>query len=207
VGERTVIVCNAAIEALGELRAAEGREWVLPLLQDKDVRVRRAAAGAAGKLAARPAIEPLLTLVTDADPGVRRASLDALRLLREPRAVPLAVAALGDRQLELKALECLGELGGPEQAQAVAELAKRNPSVQIPAAVVRVLTEWRGRRGVAGTAMRLLIRSAANSLWHAELGISGLGCLADFRTPEIYSVSAAFGKGNQSYMSPCMSRW
>jgi putative heme-binding domain-containing protein len=151
----------AAIEALGELRAAEGRERVLPLLQDEDVRVRRAAAGAAGKLGARQAIEPLLKLVTDADPAVRRAGLDSLRLLREPRAVPLAVAALGDRELELQALECLGELGGPEQAKAVAELAKRNPSTEVPPAAVRVLTTWRGRKGLTAAQRQELDRAVA----------------------------------------------
>jgi putative heme-binding domain-containing protein len=138
----------AAIEALGELRAEEGRDPVPELLLDQDVRVRRAAAAAAGKLGARRAIEPLLKLVTDADPAVRRASLDSLRLLREPRTVPLAVAALGDREVELKALECLGELGGPAQARAVVELAKHIPSAAVTAAAVGVLTAWRDREGL-----------------------------------------------------------
>jgi putative membrane-bound dehydrogenase-like protein len=151
----------AAIEALGEFRAPEGREPVVPLLRDKDVRVRRAAAGAAGKLAAKPAIEPLLKMVTDEDVAVRRASLDSLRLLREPRVVPLAVAALNDRQLELKALECLSELGGPEQSAAVTELAKHDPSTDVPTAVVRVLTAWRSREGLTATTRQELDRAVA----------------------------------------------
>jgi putative heme-binding domain-containing protein len=138
----------AAIETLGELRSREGEERILALVQDKDVRVRRAAAGAAGKLGARQVIDPLLKLIADADPSVRRASLDSLRLLREPRAVPLAVAALADRELELKALEYLGELGGPEQTGAVVELAKKSPSADVLAATVRVLTAWRDRKGL-----------------------------------------------------------
>ncbi len=138
----------AAIEALGDLRAEEGREQLLPLLQDKDAHVRRAASAAAGKLKARQAIEPLLKLATDPDPAVKGASIDSLRLLREPRVVPLAVAALADHELELKALECLRELGGPEQSAAVAELAKRSPSAEVLAAAVRALTEWHGREGL-----------------------------------------------------------
>ena len=136
----------AAIEALGKLGATEGRAPLLALLRDKDVRVRRAAADAAGQLGAKQAIEPLLKLAMDVDPALRRASLDSLRRLREPRAVPLAVAALGDRQVEIKALECLGELGGPEQARAVTEWAKRNPSTEALTAAVRVLTSWQDRK-------------------------------------------------------------
>ncbi len=151
----------AAIEALGELRAEEGRAAVAPLLQDADLRVRRAAAGAAGKLGAQEAVEQLAKYATDADPALRLSSLDSLRLLRAPQVVPLAVAALGDRYLELKALECLAELGGPEQATAVAELAKRNPSADVPPAAVRILTAWRDRKELPPTQRDALDRAVA----------------------------------------------
>jgi putative membrane-bound dehydrogenase-like protein len=159
----------AAVEALGELRAAEEGERILPLLQDKDPRVRRAAAIAAGQLGVRQAVELLLKLGADADPAVRRAGLGALRRLREPRAVPLAVAALADRGSELTALECLGDLGGPGQAGAVAELARSNPSAEVPAAAVRVLTSWRDRAGLPAARRQELDRAVAEV--HGGTGI------------------------------------
>ena len=152
----------AAIEALGELRAKEAERSLAVWLSDKDARVRRAAAGAAGKLGAKSAVEPLLKLASDEDPGVRHVSLKSLLLLREPRTVPLAVNALNDREAHMTALQCVAELGGPEQASAVVEMAKHNPSVEVLGQVVRVLTTWRGRDGLA-TAKRLdLDRRAAD---------------------------------------------
>jgi putative membrane-bound dehydrogenase-like protein len=158
---RDAEVRAAAIEALGELRAADGRELVVSLLQDDDARVRRAAAGAAGKLAAKQAIEPLLALMSDNDPAVRFASLASLRLLREPRVVPLAVNALSDRHLQVSALSCLEDLGGLEQAGAVSNLAKHDPSADVLAAAVRALTTWRSRPGLPGHRQLKLDRDVA----------------------------------------------
>jgi putative heme-binding domain-containing protein len=152
----------AAIEALGTLGAADGREPVLALLADQDVRVRRAAAAAAGKLGAKKASASLVKLLADADPEVRRGSLDSLRLLRAPEAVRLAVAALNDRPLELSALKCLSELGGPEQAAAVAEFAQRNPSAEVLATAVRMLTAWRDRPELSAARRAELDRAIAD---------------------------------------------
>jgi putative membrane-bound dehydrogenase-like protein len=151
----------AAIEALGELRSAEGREPMVRLLQDTDARVRRAAAQTAGKLQAHDAKDLLLRLMADSDPAVRLASLESLRMLREPRVVPVAVVALGDGHLVLKALECVVELGGPRQAEAVAELARHNPSAEVLAAAVRALTTWRRREELMEAERRRLDRAVA----------------------------------------------
>jgi putative membrane-bound dehydrogenase-like protein len=133
----------AAIEALADLGATEGREPLLTLLADKEVRVRRAAAAAAGKLADRRASELVLKLTADPDAEVRRASLGSLHLLRDQRVLPIAVAALNDRQTELAALACLHDLGDSQYIKPVAEAAQRNPSAEVQAAAVRALVKWR----------------------------------------------------------------
>jgi putative heme-binding domain-containing protein len=151
----------AAIETLGELRAADGRKPLVGLLADEDPQVRRAAAGAAGKLEERRALKPLLKLAADNDLLVRAASLEAIRLLKEPRGVPLAIAALGDRETEQIALHLLRDLGDPEQAGAVADLAKRNPARDVLTAAVQVLNTWRERPGAIPSQRQELDRAVA----------------------------------------------
>jgi putative membrane-bound dehydrogenase-like protein len=144
----------AAVEALSALRAADAGGSVGKLLADPDVSVRRVAAAAVGQLGVRSAADPLLSLVRDADPVLRRASLDSLRLLREPRAVSAAVAALRDRETEAVALRCLEELGGPDQVEEVIAVATRNPTTEVLHQVVRMLTAW-GRQDGLPPARRL----------------------------------------------------
>ncbi len=133
----------AVIEALGELRATEGRESALQAIQDKDVRVRRAAIGAVGKLNVKPAVEQLLKLLADADIETRVACFDALRRLREPRVVPLAVKAMNDRDVGLMAFQCIAELGETKHAHLVADFAKRSPSAEVLTIAVTALTRWK----------------------------------------------------------------
>jgi putative heme-binding domain-containing protein len=143
----------AAVEALAALQTREAAEPVRKLLDDPDPAVRRAAASAMGKLGVRAAAAPLLALARDADPGVRRSSLESLRLLGETRAVPLAVAALADPQARRAALECIAALGGPEQADAVVELAGRDPSTDVLPLVLRMLAAWADRPGAKRAAL------------------------------------------------------
>jgi putative heme-binding domain-containing protein len=118
-------------------------------------------ATAVGKLPLRTASDALLTLARDPDAGVRGASLDALRRLREPRVVPLAVAALTDRATEVPALECLADLGGPDQTQALTDLARRSPSTEVLSRVVRLLSNWAGKEGVSADERRRLDQAVA----------------------------------------------
>ncbi len=136
------VVRVAAIDALAELRDPQAAEPLQKLLADADATVRAAAATGVGRLGVRPAIEPLLGLAVEADLSVRRASLDALRTLREPRVIPLAVAALADRQTQMAALECLADLGSADEAETVIDLARRDPSVEILTQAIRAVANW-----------------------------------------------------------------
>jgi putative heme-binding domain-containing protein len=117
-------------------------ELLVTLLDDPAASVRITAAAAAGKLQVRSASAPLLRLATDADPQVRRASLVALRLLKEPKAVPLAARALADRTTQLAALECLAALGGPDHAAAIIDAARQDPTDAVVLLAAKALTKW-----------------------------------------------------------------
>jgi putative heme-binding domain-containing protein len=151
----------SALGALAELEVPEAREPIGKLLGDPDARVRSAAALAAGKLTLHPAADPLLKLANDADAEVRRASLEALRRLREPRARPVALAALGDRATALTALEFLGELGGPEDVAAITALVRRQPAVDVLAAAGKVLTGWAAKEGLPAAGRQAIEQALA----------------------------------------------
>jgi putative membrane-bound dehydrogenase-like protein len=135
-------VRTAAVDSLAELRIVEAGMPIRTLLDDREPLVRRAAALAAGRLADRGAVEQLLRLAQDDEPAVRRASLESLRVLGEGSAVPLAVAALANRETQTAALTYLGEFGGPDQAQSVIELASGDPTAEVVQLVAGLLTKW-----------------------------------------------------------------
>jgi putative membrane-bound dehydrogenase-like protein len=155
------VVRAAALLALAEHKAPETVQPVSRLLGDKNGRVRAAAAQVAGEFKVKPAIPTLLKLTGDPEPAVRRASLTALRQLREGRAVVLAVAGLQDQETELVALDCLADLGGPEQAGAVTDLAKRHPSADVLTRAVRLLSTWCNQTTLPATHRRKLFQDIA----------------------------------------------
>jgi putative heme-binding domain-containing protein len=127
---------------VAQLHATEASEQVGRLLADSDTNVRLAAVSAAGALQIESAANALLNLAQEPDLTLRRASLNSLRLLKERRVVPLAIAALNHRETQLAALDCLSDLGGPPQLKAVLDLALHDPSAEVLASIVRLLTRW-----------------------------------------------------------------
>jgi putative membrane-bound dehydrogenase-like protein len=159
----------ATVEALAVLKVPEARDVIGKMLTDAAARVRAAAARAVGQLALRPSAAQLLKLARDPDASVRRSSLEALRRLREPRALAVAVAALNDDPIAVTALECVGDLGGPAQAVAVAQFARRRPSTEVLAAAGKVLSGWAAREEL-GALKRQQIESALAEI-HGGSGV------------------------------------
>jgi putative membrane-bound dehydrogenase-like protein len=194
----------AAVATATELRVSEAIGPILRMLEDPVPVVRQAAVTTAGKLGSRGSSEILLRLTADADAGVRRASFGSLRLLGEPRAVVPAVSALGDRETQFSALECIAELGSPEQAAAVIDLASREQSTEILTLAVRALAKWSGDRELPAERRSELHRSVA--VLHGQSGVlarwEAKGPLSeDVATPLAEKV-AANGSSGEAVASP-----
>ncbi|MCI0379244.1 MAG: c-type cytochrome, partial [Gemmataceae bacterium] len=133
----------AALRSLADLEVREADKSLAKHLEDAHVGVRTAAAYYAGRLTVAAATDALLKLTRDTDLGVRSASLEALRRLREPRAVPLAVGALEVRETRIAALECLRDLGNPDHLTAIGDAARKDPSADVLALVFDIYTRER----------------------------------------------------------------
>jgi putative membrane-bound dehydrogenase-like protein len=155
-------VRTAAVASLAELRVVSAGEFIRNLLKDNEVPVRAASAAAMGRLEVKSSVEALLRLAANDDASVRGAALGSLRMLGERRAVPLAVAALYDRTIQSAALECLADLGGPDQVPAVIDVAHRDPSPTVLTLAVRALTAWSCRDGLPVSRRRELDAAMAD---------------------------------------------
>jgi putative membrane-bound dehydrogenase-like protein len=182
----------AAIEVATALGVEGVGDRVGDLLADPEPSVRRAAASAAGTLGLRSTSGVLLGLARDPDPAIRRASLDSLRRVREPRSVPLAVAALADRETQVPALACIAELGGPAQREAVADLAKRSPTAEVLPLAMRILDDW-GRRPDLSPAERIGLERAVADVQGATGLMVRWHTLGPIRPDEATTMVAAAG--------------
>jgi putative membrane-bound dehydrogenase-like protein len=135
-------VRTAALEGIAGVKDREAKDAVIKLLEDAEASVRKSAAYAAGRIEAAEAVEPLLLLARDSDAQVRRECLVALRRLREPRVVPVALGFLKDGVCRTAALECLAELGGPANLDAVCAMMSAAPTPDIAHALALVFFRW-----------------------------------------------------------------
>jgi HEAT repeat protein len=147
-------VLAAAIRQVTKRSMPRAATLLVAKLGSPDPGVRAAAVEVGAALAVAGVGGRARVMLDDPDRGVRRTSLDSLRRLRDPRVVPVTVAALTDRETQLPALACIAELGGPSQADAVADLAKQSPTAEVLPLAVRILTDW-GREPGRPTAERL----------------------------------------------------
>jgi putative membrane-bound dehydrogenase-like protein len=167
----------SALVAVSPAKAPLEHEIVVNLLGGDSSLVRRAAARAAGQWRIAAAIPRLLEGARDRDAEVRRASLEALRLLKEPRVVPVALAALADATTHDTAVQCVADLGGPEHAATLAKEVCRQPAPSSVMLVLATLTRWREQsperraalddlaaevQGAAGLLGRWTLRGAAS---------------------------------------------
>ena len=154
-------VRSVAMQSLARLGAVEAGTRVRELLEDDDVRVRRAAASAVGKLAVAGAVESLLTLARSDDLLLKRASLESLRQFGDGRALPIALAALGQPETRQIALEYVADLGGPAYADRLVEVAQKDPSVETLDRVARILTKWQTNESLTASRRVTLDRAIA----------------------------------------------
>lgn len=173
----------AAIESLSMLKSAEAAARIVALLGDSSSTVRRSAAAAAGRLNVKSATAPLINLASDNDPAVRSASLESLRLLREPSAVPAAVAGLQQTASHLAALDYLAAFGGPAQLDDVLSVAATNRSMEVLTRAVRAFDSWESKSSA---------QPQRNELQAAIAKVQGdSGVLLNWRASGPHTVAAA----------------
>jgi HEAT repeat protein len=136
----------AAVEALGEIGAADGMAALLPLADDADPMIARPALAALGQSADPATLAPLVAALSADDAGLRLAALEALARRADPTAA-VAVAELAQRgrdpEERRRALAVLAGTGG---ADAVAALVGIAAEPAHTAAVVDALATLDGRQ-------------------------------------------------------------
>jgi HEAT repeat protein len=157
---------------LAEVDATRAAPLVLPLLEDGDAKVRAQAAAALGDGGEGAHAGPLAAHLDDL-PEVRHEAALALARLRDARARPVLLTALGDRERALDAATALAGLGiGDDPAaratlQAIVGRLFGDPLVKVRAAEILVRagdTAARAHLDKAARARRDDVRGLAQSV-------------------------------------------
>jgi len=160
------------IASLTQLDLTRAAPLIRPLLGDDDPKVRAQAAAALGDAGAQEAGEELAALLDDTL-AVRHEAALALARLGDARAVPVLLAALGNRERALDAAEALSRLNAAAQPEVKAALSHElsrwlgDPLVKVRAAEALARAgDPRGRQHLkkAARARRQDVRGLAQSV-------------------------------------------
>lgn len=131
-------------DILGNIRRPEAVNFLVEMLKDPCSNVRSSAAEGLGKIGDSTAVEPLIDLLVDEE-WVAFFAAGALGRLRDPRAVsPLTrLAASARLDLQIAAVEALGEIGGEEAEQHLMEIVN-SVKPEVANAVIKGLVKLTG---------------------------------------------------------------
>ena len=126
--ERWYVVRNA-VAILGEIRSQETLLHLTPLLEHKEVRVRRETIRALAKIGGQKAVDILLRAAESSDQELRRQALLSLGAIRAASATPTLLKLLehsdwSQRTVEIKkdAIRALGEIRAAEAVPALTDI-------------------------------------------------------------------------------------
>ncbi|HEX4823208.1 MAG TPA: HEAT repeat domain-containing protein [Candidatus Polarisedimenticolaceae bacterium] len=133
---------QAAIH-LGERKAPDGVDQIVPHLNDPELTVRIDFISALGALGDPRAVPAIIPYASDSLSGVRIAACRALGLIGDPRAVPALESALQDPDETIRtvAAKALGNIPGPESMQVLLRTALADESEAIRSHVMKVIAE------------------------------------------------------------------
>ena len=176
------------IAALGAIAAVEGlpehlADRVASRLDDPDPTARVAAIAAVAALGHRPSVPELIEIAEagDVDPTVRSAAVRALAALPDPDALPVYLAALGDRDADLRRSAERALLAIRDRVRPNLEEHARSSSLSGPEAssLERILTrflpivDWKVIGPFARTTARVFLGEPSIDFDQIHSGVEG----------------------------------
>ena len=146
---RPITVCQAAMEALVNLKGKEVIPQMITLLKDNEVDVRRAAINALSKLKTDKAVPQLLKLLKDNDVYVRMEAINALSQLKADKAIPQLLELLKDNDVYVRkaAINALSRLKADKAIPQLLELLKDN-DVYVRMTAINALSQLKADKAI-----------------------------------------------------------
>jgi HEAT repeat protein len=167
------MVREAAYESLGMLGAVEGLSTVLTGFEDEHPGARQAAVLAAGRIAPEEGADAIAALLDDPRPEMRFSAIWTLSYLGAGHSNRIADGLHDDDdEVRLLAVQCLGELGSTDNADAFSDLLQ-DPSDAVRFTAATALAALGDARGAPA------LRAALTRPDRAFAAANGLGDLAD----------------------------